>query len=68
MYVYVTCIMGRPQGGWPYCIRNMWAVSTMIPILKRMYIGGLSESGLCVFRELRPVSFLAVDESPSVLL
>ena len=30
--------------------------------------GGLSESGLCVFRELYPVSFLVVGESPSVLL
>ena len=30
--------------------------------------GGLSESGLCVFRELCPVSFLAVGECPSVLL
>ena len=29
---------------------------------------GLSESGLCVFRELYPVSFLIVGESPSVLL
>ena len=29
--------------------------------------GGLSESGLCVFRELCPVSFLVVGESPSVL-
>ena len=29
--------------------------------------GGLSERGLCVFRELCPVSFLAVTESPSVL-
>ena len=29
---------------------------------------GLSESGLCVFRELYPVSFLVVGESPSVLL
>ena len=36
-----------------------------------MYVGGyggLSESGLCVFRELCPVSFLAVGDSPSVLL
>ena len=36
-----------------------------------MYIGGyggLSESGLCVFRELCPVSFLVVGESPSVSL
>ena len=30
--------------------------------------GGLSESGLCVFRELCPVSFLVVGEYPSVLL
>ena len=30
--------------------------------------GGLSESGLCVLRELCPVSFLVVVESPSVLL
>ena len=36
------------------------------------YIGsahvGLSESGLCVFREVCPVSFLVVGEGPSVLL
>ena len=30
--------------------------------------GGLSESGLYVFRELCPVSFLVVGENPSVLL
>ena len=30
--------------------------------------GGLSESGLCVFRELCPVSILVVGESLSVLL
>ena len=30
--------------------------------------GGLGESGLCVFRELCPVSFLVVGECPSVLL
>ena len=30
--------------------------------------GGLSESGLCVFRELCPVSFLVVGECPLVLL
>ena len=36
-----------------------------------VYIGGyagLSESGLCVFRELCAVSFLVVGECPSVLL
>ena len=30
--------------------------------------GGLRESGLCVFRELCPVRFPVVGESPSVLL
>ena len=30
--------------------------------------GGLNESGLCVFRELCPVPFLVVSQSPSVLL
>ena len=36
-----------------------------------MYVGGygaLSESGLCVIRELCTVSFLVGGESPSVLL
>ena len=36
------------------------------------YIGSVyssvSKSGFCVFRELGPVSFLVVGESPSVLL
>ena len=39
--------------------------------VKIMYIGGyggLSDRGLCVFRELCPVSFLIVSECPSVLL
>ena len=30
--------------------------------------GGLGEGGLCVFRELYPVGFLVVGESPSFLL
>ena len=30
--------------------------------------GGMSESGLCVLRELCPVRFLVVGEGPSVLL
>ena len=30
--------------------------------------GGLSESGLCVFRELCPVGFLVVGESPTVFI
>ena len=36
-----------------------------------VYVGGydgLSESGLCVFHELCPVSFIVVGESPSILL
>ena len=36
-----------------------------------VYVGGygdLSESGLCVFRELCPVRFLVVGENPSSLL
>ena len=37
----------------------------------KLYVGGysgLSDSGLCVFRELCPVCVLVVGESPSVLL
>ena len=30
--------------------------------------GGLCDSGLCFFRDLCPISFLVVGESPSVLL
>ena len=30
--------------------------------------GGLNDSGLCVFRELCPVSFLVDGKGPSVLL
>ena len=40
-------------------------------IVGRVYVGGyggLSESGLCFFRELCPVSFLVVSECPLVLL
>ena len=33
-----------------------------------VYISGLSESGLRVFRELCPVSFLVVGECPSVVV
>ena len=40
--------------------------------VKKNYVGsvygGVSESGLCVFRELCPVCFLVVGEGPSVLL
>ena len=36
--------------------------------LSQSYFGRLSERGLCVFRELCPVSFLVVSECPSILL
>ena len=36
-------------------------------VVGSVYVG-LSESGLCVFRELCPFGFLVVGESPSVLL
>ena len=44
------------------CVINMLAVC--------MLVGkdGLIDRGLCVFRELCPVSFLVVGECPSVLL
>ena len=51
---------------------TLWYV---VPVCKHyvgiVYVGGydgLSEGGLCVFRELCSVSFLVVGESPSVLL
>ena len=46
-------------------------ISMMFVKIMLVYIGGyggLSESGLGVFRELCPVSFLVVGECPSVLL
>ena len=43
-------------------------VKIMLAVYILVGMGGLSESGLCVFRELCPVSFLVVGESPSVLL
>ena len=48
------------------------AISIMfVKLCGSVYVGGygsLSECGLCVFRELCPVSFIVVGESPSVLL
>ena len=43
----------------------------MINYVGSVYVGGyggLTESGLCLFRELCPVSFLVVGECPSVSL
>ena len=57
----------------PFGMLGLSAISMMFVknYVGSVYIGGyggLSESGLCVFRELCPVSFLVVGECPSVLL
>ena len=49
----------------------LWYVVLVCHQYGSVYVGrygGLRESGLCVFRELCPVSFLVVGKSPSVLL
>ena len=46
----------------------MMFVKIMLAVCNVSGYGGLSENGLCVFRELCPASFLVVGESPSVLL
>ena len=43
-------------------------VKIMLTVVYISGYGGLSKSGLCVFRELCPFSFLVVSEYPSVLL
>ena len=54
----------------PFGMLCLSAISMMFEknMLAVCVYGALSESGLCVFRELCPVSFLVVGESPSVLL
>ena len=57
----------------PFGMLCLSAISMMFvkKIVDCVYVGGydgLSESGLCVFHELCPVSVLVVGESPSVLL
>ena len=47
---------------------SMMFVKIMLAVCMFGGYGGLSESGLCAFRELCPVSFLVVGESSSVLL
>ena len=50
---------------------HMCVIMLVLRAVFNMYVGGyggLSENGLCVFRELCPVSFLVVGESPSVLV
>ena len=52
-------------------LHNMWS-GKRLQLLCILYVGGyggLSErSGLCVFRELCPVSFLVIGESPFFLV
>ena len=56
----------------PFGMLCLSAISMMfVKSIGSVYVGGnggISESGLSVFRELCPVSFLVVGESPSVLL
>ena len=54
----------------PFGMLCLSAISMMFVkiLLAVCILVGLSKSGLCVFRELRPVSFLVVGECPSVLL
>ena len=52
----------------PFGMLCLSAISMFVKKYVGSVYGGLSESGLCVFRELCPVSFLVVGESPSVLL
>ena len=56
----------------PFVLLCLSAISMMFKnYVGSMYVAGygsLRESGLCVFRELCPVGFLVVGESPSVLL
>ena len=47
---------------------SMMFAKIMLSVCILVVYGGLSESGLCVFRELCPVNFLVVGECPSVLL
>ena len=51
---------------------RMLCLSAISMMLKKCYVGsvygGLTENGLCVFRELCPVGFLVVGESQAVLL
>ena len=51
-----------------FCLSAISMMFVKIMLAGCMLVGGLSESGLCVFRELCPVSFLVVGECPSVLL
>ena len=57
----------------PFAISKFVKIMLVVCMLVGMVVwaggyGGRCESGLWVFRELCPVSFLVVGESPSVLL
>ena len=58
----------------PFCMLCLSAISMMFVNIMLAgsvcigWYGGLSECGLCVFREFCPVRFLVVGECPSVLL
>ena len=61
----LLCIL--PFGMLRFSAISVMFVKMAVCMLVVMY-GGLSESGLCVFSKLCPVSFPIVGESPSVLL
>ena len=47
---------------------SMMFVKILLAVCMLVGMGGLSESGLCVFCKLCPVCFLVVGNGPSVLL
>ena len=62
----MLCIL--PFGMWCFSAISMMFVKKYVGSVYAGGYGALSDSGLCVFRELCPVSFLVVSERPSVLL
>ena len=50
------------------CLPSAYVCKYSVGLVYAGGYGGLNESGLCVFREVCPVSFLVVGESPLVLL
>ena len=75
VWVYILCIRVRACNCYASfalvcwtCLPSVWC---LLKFGRHVYIngyGGLRENGLCVFRELCPVSFLVVGECPSVVL
>ena len=62
--------LGKLLCSLPFGMLRLSAISMMFVniMLEVCMMVGMTESGLCVFRELCPVGFLVVGESPCVLL